>query len=184
MKELINTGTCALNWNRQTEKKEKTIVICGLPRSGTSMVAMLLKNVGIFLGDIIDNAVFEDIEMAKLLTDNDGKLEAFIQKRNAKHKAWGWKQPNAYLYNKKFIDKIRNPHFIILFRDYTSIAMRRSISARSDFSDNLQKIHQEYGALLQFISTCEAPVLVISYEKAITQKMKVIKSIFGLIDKN
>lgn len=180
MQHLINEGTFLINYENSTSKDEKTIIICGLPRSGTSMMAMLLKNVGIFIGNKVDNAVFEDVEISRMIENNEN-IDQIIESRNKKHKVWGWKRPNAYKFGDRFLNKLRNPHFIVLFRDHASIAMRRSISDRSDFVKNLSKINKEYEILINFIHENKFPILIVSYEKSLSQKIRVIKSVFDFV---
>lgn len=180
MNHLINSGVYTLNAQIDNIENNKTIIICGLPRSGTSMVAMLLKRVGVFMGDVLDDSVFEDIELSRMV-ENDERLEEFVEKRNLKHKTWGWKRPNAYKYAKKLEQNFQNIHYIILFRDIASIAMRRSISDRTDIVKNLYQVNKEYQELIEFIYKTKRPILVVSYEKALTHKFKVVKAIFNFI---
>ena len=40
-----------------------------------------------------------------------------IEKRNATHKIWGWKDPNAVNYLNQLVPKLINPHYVIVSRD-------------------------------------------------------------------
>jgi hypothetical protein len=55
-KNLINSGIYVLNELPQVE--EKTIIVLGSPRSGTSMIGKVLYELGIFKGKELDLAVF------------------------------------------------------------------------------------------------------------------------------
>jgi hypothetical protein len=43
----------------------RTFIVTGLHRSGTSLVASVLQQAGVFMGRQINDAVFEDEEMAR-----------------------------------------------------------------------------------------------------------------------
>ena len=69
MKDYINYGTTTIN-KPDIKQDQKTIVIFGVARSGTSMVAAVLDTLGIFLGDKKDDIFFEDIQISNILENN------------------------------------------------------------------------------------------------------------------
>ena len=78
---LQNPGYFYLN--RSEPVPEKTVIVVGVPRSGTSMIASALRGIGISLGDTLDGAVMEDLELASALEANDQAALAFlIERRN------------------------------------------------------------------------------------------------------
>ena len=55
----ITKSTIYLNDEQETEKKEKTFVVLGMPRSGTSMLSGICHLAGIPMGDFsyfVDNS--------------------------------------------------------------------------------------------------------------------------------
>ena len=70
----------------------------GLARSGTSMMATILKTLGVFIGDSLTDGSLEDKEISKLMevSSNDEALKKIISQRNNNHKIWGWKRPGAF----------------------------------------------------------------------------------------
>ena len=179
---LINAGMAVINPSCNSIP-EKTVIVVGGERSGTSMVAGALKSLGIFLGDSHDQAVFEDTRIFKTLEGND--LEAFsklVETYNSKYAIWGWKRPKSFAYANKFTDRVRNPHFIVTFRDSFSIAMRNMISVQADLKHNLLNTAKRNEQLIKFVITCNLPMLCVSYEKAISNKENFINSLIDYLN--
>ena len=79
--------------------REKTLLITGLARSGTSMLAALLQAAGIWLGDHVYEPINEDAEITQMLQARDfTRLDALIDRQNARTPVWGFKMPDLHLY--------------------------------------------------------------------------------------
>jgi hypothetical protein len=161
---LVNKGIAQIN--PLAFSGEATVGVLGLTRSGTSMLSSLLHAFGVFMGDRIDNAVFEDVEVAAFIDkgDFDG-LRDFAARRNAAHEVWGFKRPNAYKVLPQLTPVLRNPRLIVTFRDILAIAMRNHVSMQMDVLPALPRYVAEYGELVRNISAVNCPMLLVSYEK-------------------
>ncbi|HAS36507.1 MAG TPA: hypothetical protein DCS15_08470 [Flavobacteriales bacterium] len=177
MKELVNLGTYVLNPSKQNST-EKTVVVLGIARSGTTMVAKVLKELGVFMGEN-DSPVVEDTELSKLLEQdrNIQKFEELVEERNEQHKVWGWKRPEAFRYIKLFENKIRNPHFIIVFRDPLAIGMRESISMQAELFQTMTKVQRRYTAIIRYLQGTDKTCLLVSYEKALQKQDAFVDSL-------
>jgi len=134
------------------------------------MIAQVLVELGVFMGDSLDRAVFEDIEIARTLENNKEDLVSLIEKRNENYEVWGFKRPTAYKQLKSNLNKFRNPKIIVAFRDPVAIANRNTISIFSDFSNALLQAGQEMNELIKFVSKLKVPTFFVSYEKAMVNK--------------
>jgi hypothetical protein len=173
---LINYGFVRLNDTPQQDTA--TIIVVGLPRSGTSMVAQVLKELGVFMGRLIDNVVFEDHEMADALEPGkEHRLVNLIAGRNAQHRIWGFKRPEAYKQLPNVCAACRNPRVILTFRDILAISLRNNISMQLDPIQSLPRLAREYEALAATIRRLSVPCLLLSYEKAIQFPEKVVGEI-------
>jgi hypothetical protein len=173
---LINYGVVRLN--DAAPGDSATIIVVGLPRSGTSMVAAVLKSLGIFMGRVIDNVVFEDHEMADALEPGkEHRLSNLIATRNAQHRTWGFKRPEAYKQLGKLCAECRNPRVIVTFRDILAISLRNNIAMQIDPIQSLPRLAREYETLASAIKKLLVPCLLISYEKAIQFPEKVVGEI-------
>ncbi len=116
--------------DRRRGPREKTLLITGLARSGTSMLAALLEAAGIWLGDHVYEPINEDAEITQMLQARDfTRLDALIERQNANTPIWGFKVPDLHLYMQHDeLARFRNPHLIAIFRDPVAVAARNAIS--------------------------------------------------------
>ncbi|MPY84115.1 MAG: hypothetical protein GEV00_12520 [Actinophytocola sp.] len=100
---------------------QRTYVVFGLERGRTSPVAGVLRALGLYLGEI-DEGNNEDkaFHGGKL-----GEMRATIAERNAEHDVWGWKYPTAVNYLPALMKAIRNPFFVVVYRDAVATALSR-----------------------------------------------------------
>lgn len=167
--DLINTGVHAFN---TAPTDTATLIITGLERSGTTMVARMLQELGINMGDAIGDAVREDREIYQALEQpsNAAAFRDIVARKNAEHAVWGWKRPRAFRYMDRYIKTVRNPRFIIPFRDPLAIATRNEISVFSSVRDNLISVSKDLQDLTAFVRDLPHPCFCFSYEKALTHR--------------
>lgn len=112
--------------------QEKTIVVVGAARSGTSIVGSLLHHAGVYMGEFTNGYQYEDsglilngADLRDFNKDPEKRSSMLadkakiIKERNVKHKTWGWKDPNVVWYYKHINALLKNPCFI--FTDRSSI---------------------------------------------------------------
>src|SRR5215469_16617315 len=119
---LANKGIIT---NLDSEEPGRTFIVTGLERSGTSLVASLLQEIGVFMGAEINDAVYQDEEISRLQSKPDMRqLRRIILSRNAKHKVWGFKLPMLWkLLSAEQISIFDRPRLIVTFRDPVAIAV-------------------------------------------------------------
>jgi len=186
--DFVNKGTALINDKvPYINEKQATAVVFGVARSGTSMITMILRELGVHMGEELSNAVLEDHSVFTKL-EGTPELESFsklVEERNAKYDVWGWKRPEAVKYVDLFEPLIRNPKYIITFRDILAIAMRNSISVNANLKRNLIKTHKNgYRRIIQLIEETTVPSLLISYEKALNNKENVVYNIIDFLKIN
>lgn len=183
MKPLINSGVVALNPEASTSKEQKTIIVIGDARSGTSMTASVLLSLGVFLGERRDQAVFEDVDISRLIeARNDEGLSALIEKRNATYDVWGWKRPSTLEHLERILPMLRNPHLVFMFRDPLAIAMRNNISMGADLLKGIENSLNTYGKILTKLKSVSCPVLLVSYEKALLKRLEFVEELCRFLD--
>ena len=165
----------------------KTVPVIGLARSGTTMVANMLKTVGVPMGVTGGEEgahVAEDVAISELIDHHawTPEIHDMIQERNAKHNIWGWKKPGSYRRMKWMQDGLRNPHFVVVVRDLTAIAQRRTMSRNVSFSEARDEILEQHYDLIKYIDDLRFPVYVFSYEWAMMNKEEFAESIFDFLD--
>lgn len=135
------------------------VVVLGMHRSGTSMVAALLQSLGVNMGenlleDCPDNprGHFEDMDFLnmnkRILRENGGswlsppdelRIPYHLRKqidglmaRKTNGKPWGWKDPRTCLTLEAYRSYLKEPDYIVCYRNPLSIA--RSLKERNDMA--------------------------------------------------
>ncbi len=141
------------------------LIVAGFHRSGTSLVCQLLHRAGLFLGyDLLGAAFsnphghFEDTEIMNLheqiLADNGQtwlvserflpviteshwrKMERIIQRRNAEHSLWGFKDPRVCPFMMIWKHLLPNAKTLLVYRHFSdtaySLGRRQSVELLSD----------------------------------------------------
>lgn len=144
---------------------KRTIVVLGVERGGTSMVAGVLRGMGINLGD----RAGLNHEDPKFIPDDQSKLRAYIQSRNEDHDIWGFKMPKATMALKFFETELRNPIFIVAYRNPLSIAdswMQRGAGQLIDVLERVDTYQNELHALYR---RTRCPILLVNYERVLLE---------------
>jgi hypothetical protein len=124
------------------------LIVAGFHRSGTSLLCQLLHRAGLFLGyDLVGAAFsnprghFEDIEVFSLheqiLADNGQtwmvsepflpviteshwrRMERIIQRRDAEHNLWGFKDPRVCLFMMSWKHLLPNAKALLIYRHFS-----------------------------------------------------------------
>jgi hypothetical protein len=167
-------------------KTEKTFIILGCKRGGTSMLAGVLRLLGINMGENMDDiGSHEDRD----LTDrNLEDMIQTIQEKNCMHKVWGWKDPLAIDYIYQLMPFLINPVFLIIFRDPCAIAnsevMKHNKNFQSSFWEAMNQIKKlHYFSLYpdKYINGNNGSVYVLSYEKSLIDPENTFKELCSLL---
>jgi hypothetical protein len=162
----------------------RTFIVTGLHRSGTSLVASVLRQVGIFMGIQINDLVHEDEAIAKMLIARDfPALTQLIRERDAAYGTWGFKFPMlAKPLTPTDLAMFSDPHIIAPFRDPVSIAVRKTISEYQDSMRALRIAIDEQAAMVAFLEQVQCPSLLLSYEKSLVFPGDFIDAILRFCD--
>lgn len=173
MSEKKNSGFKVLRPAKPVD--EKTLVVLGSPRGGTSMLAGLLRELGFFMGDRVDRYNHEDWAF---LTDDVEQIRATIAQRNEEHPVWGWKVPDSIHYLPEIAPDLRNPHYLVVFRNPIAVAssMQRYTEDLS-LQTALRRALEYFVRIEEFLAQRKAPVLLVSYEAAVADPKGLIEAI-------
>jgi len=162
--DLTNRGVIINRPAGPSVRGVRTLIVTGLYRSGTSLVAAILHHAGIFMGRQINDAVFEDEEIgAALRSGDDGALRRLIDERNATHGTWGFKIPQVHTdLSPKQLALFDHAHLIVTFR-----AVRNSLSEYKKAMTALRDAVGQLAGLVAYLDSVSAPSLLLSYEKAL-----------------
>lgn len=157
---------------------QKTIIVLGCARSGTSMVAGVLHKLGLSVGRRHDDATYEDIDLSMSFENNDlDTADSIISEYNQQHDIWAWKRPGLLDYHQQAAKMVRNPYYIAVFKDIFAISNRNRISMEADLLGNMGKVIQEHIKLLDILKSIDAPCLMLSNEKVLQNKAEAVGAI-------
>lgn len=92
----------------------RTYVVPGLKHEGTSLVAGLLRLLGIDMGSPQHSIAHED---GRLLGRDTETIRRVIRERNERGRTWGWKDPDLLPRLSLVYDLLVNPRVIVIGRD-------------------------------------------------------------------
>jgi hypothetical protein len=140
----------------------ETVIIFGMTRGGTSMVAGAVRGFGYYLGeDLLVN-----LEDQNFVYKTDEHMKETIARRNKDHSLWGWKYPIAVEYLDRLLPFLRNPIFIVVTRDATATACAMTRWDDRDPGGALAEVIIQNQRNLFFAIRHRLPTLYVSYQKA------------------
>ncbi len=168
--ELVNKGFIVDRSGAGKPGRDgRTFIVTGAHRSGTSLVASILRQIGIFMGSDINDIVHEDEAFGRVLEarDRDG-LKRLIGERNAAYGTWGFKLPMLCQWlDHADLALFNDPHVIVAFRDPVAVAVRAALSEYQEQMPALRKAADDLAALVAFVDRLRCPKLLLSYEKSL-----------------
>ena len=165
------------NFDEQKNEHEKTFIVVGVARGGTSIVAGALHYLGMYMGNA-QSPVYEDLRLSLAYEkQSKEKFESVVADYNTKHRVWAWKRPSTLNGLAKIAKKLRNPHFIFVFRDLLSVANRNVISMKHGIRGSLSSALNDYTKIIKFIEKSGFPAFFVSSEKAVKHKESFIEAL-------
>ena len=156
----------------------RTVIVFGVTRGGTSMIAGAVRGFGISLGDNLPvNNEDPDFTYKSL-----PHMKAAIQARNEKYQSWGWKFPMAANYMEELLPVIRNPVFVIVARDVAATASALTRWHNRDrsaaISEALIQTQKNFTLALRW----QTPTLFVSYERAVSNPEVCLEELGTFLD--
>lgn len=160
-----------LNGKPNTDQAERTYVITGNGRGGTSMVTGVAHLLGLELhpagsGNLEDR---QFIHISQGRSTENGKshikldltaeeiydrLRERVDLYNSEEQVWGWKDPSVDNYLPQIQDSLRNPHLIVVFRDVVAVAS--AIIAADETNNMMAQVDPLHHKAKQVISAEDA----------------------------
>ncbi|WP_158808379.1 hypothetical protein [Beijerinckia sp. L45] len=200
----VQNGCIRLNEAAGTPPSDNTIIVSGPSRSGTSLIAAALCGARVWLGDALDNACFEDVHIAYMMEKKNSwlarpqqaarhptswkfalkgapvaDLVSLIAQRNEAHEQWGFKRPNILSrLGPGGLALFRHPRAVICFRDPVAMAHRTAVAEGVPFARALNNARRLLDENLRAAATLTCPVLLVSFEKAATDRDAFLRELF------
>lgn len=175
--ELINDGMILRpGQDGAREHVDKTFIVTGIPRGGTTMAMGLLREAGVYVGEDVLERTHEDRDFIHALHDGDfAAVGALILRRNARGGHWAFKAPILPMFMKPpDLARFRNLHVIAVFRDPIAIGVRQALAEHESPLHTARNAARAMSELIAFMEQTACPTLMLSYEKCIVYPEAVI----------
>lgn len=181
IEQLNNKGIQYIGNPEAVLSKEKTLIVVGVARGGTSLIAGTLDKLGIFTGEGSHQPIFEDARLATAFENSnfESAKETIVEYNS--HETWLFKRPSSLKYLNKIDTLVRNPVYLIVFKDIFSVSNRNSISMKTDIVGGLRKAYGDYEKILNFIEKSSPNAFLFSYEKLMGNKEFFIDTMIELV---
>lgn len=164
---------------------QKTFIVCGNFRGGTTAVAQLLDRLGIPMGEQMDaNNNCEDLEFQRVLLSDcldRSELDRLVGERNAKYGVWGFKFPGAHLHMPEMLESFRNPRVIFVFRDPYAVADSEQRRTGQDLYRMMERTVEYNLRMTRLLQTLSCPTHPISFEQLLLRPAAVIDRLLGFL---
>jgi hypothetical protein len=169
---MINDGIVHLN---SQDFAPKTIIVLGVARGGTSMVAKTLHLAGVSMNSNV--VTYEDLDLGNAIEQDDKETVLKLIDTRNKSLVWGFKRPNSISNLHKYINFFEKPVFVTVFRDILATAKRNQLSMNWTLETALTEAIEKNSALVKFIESQNTPNLLVSYEKVIQNPSRFVTSL-------
>lgn len=153
------------------------IIIVGVARGGTSMVAGICAHLGIPMGKRPPRYENPYLQWA-VMHDRWDVVEQLIRTIELDDAIWGWKLPLLVDHLPKVAALVPQARFIFVTKEVTSGARRRAEAPDSKrFAKLVRRTAQRYVTIARFAEHTPHPTLFVSYEEAMRDLSGTIEAI-------
>ncbi len=136
-----------------------------------------MQALGVNIGQNLPNN-FEDPDF---VAKGYKHLVEAVESRNARLPVWGWKFPNAANYLDQILTKLRNPRFIIVYRDMVATSAAQMRWHNRSFAHAISEVALQQLRNTSFSERHDYPTMMVSYEKAIVHPERFISDLSGFL---
>jgi hypothetical protein len=168
---------------------QRTFVVLGTVHGGTSMIAGLLRLLGIHMGTNLDST-HENRQFREALLGNRTLADhcraplhlyttyrRLVRQYNEAQAIWGIKDPLLTFYLPLLARYWRNPMYILVLRNLAATAESQARHFQHPFAKRLTRVLISYQWLYRFAMASHRPLLIINYEAAMQNKEEVIRTL-------
>jgi hypothetical protein len=161
----------------------RTVVVLGVGRGGTSVVAGCLRVLGVCMGRDIhplkhewSPAVYlhDQIDFAPTLRN--------IAAMDAEHPRWGWKSPRDFGLLEKVAPFLRDPGFIFVTRDILESALSGFAYQQMPLELSLFEAALVYRKIAETLRLLPWPALVVSYSDLLQKPAEFVALLAAFLD--
>ena len=164
------------------DSEQKTVLVLGAYRGGTSMVSCVLHHLGVPMGeDRLRDGSWEDPTIRELVYLRDFRaLSDVILQRN-QQLIWGWKDPATIDVMDDVLPLVRHPHLILVLRDVAAVYQRERAVGTQSVESLWEYVTSQHQRLMSFLMSSPHPLLVVSYERAIRDPVAFVSNVISFL---
>jgi len=179
----------------ETPGAQRTLIVVGCGRGGTSLVAGAASILGVDMGTDDTSTLHEDLELvytaqgrdrhgnlmahsADVATEN---LKQLVRARNEANDLWGWKDPSADLYLEAISEVVRHPFVLFVNRDIAAIAQSEFKRMQSSIEQAYEQALLRFGRYWVMLQRLQWPTLLVSYERAALDPEALLREVADFI---
>lgn len=170
------------------EHTQRTVIVLGLMRGGTSMVAAALDALGVYMGpekEMRGSGSFENYQ----LRGTQPEFQDEVTRCNANHDLWGWKNvPGWSVLETRMLDGLRNLHGVFVYRDPFAVAQRRKREserrpqdAAASMVELLADVLDQYSRLTKAISREGMRRMIVSYQHSLQRPAILVEGLCNFL---
>jgi hypothetical protein len=169
--------------NERTDQAEKTVVIFGCGRGGTSAIAGCLRHLGVWMPRLTHPLKHEWSPVKY----RDGAVDRTITRDaifalNSLKKVWGWKSPKDLFSFSQYSTFLRNPYVILIFRNLLDVCESASRHEAVDLLCSIEDNSAVNQEMVELALNSHLPTALISFEKAIREKERLVDMLSDWLD--
>lgn len=158
---------------------EKTVVVFGCGRGGTSALSGCLRNLGVAMAEERVHPLKHEWSPVEYVNNNVDRrsTKLNIDFMDARYPVWGWKAPKDLFALSQYVTQLRNPHIIIVFRNVLDVCRSSELREGVPAIITLLDACSVYSALADIAASTEFPLAMVSYESLVKHADAVAKNL-------
>jgi hypothetical protein len=157
---------------------EKTVVVFGHGRGGTSAISGALRVLGVAMSELAHPMKHEwsPITYVNEKFERSG-TQKNLAEMDSKYQIWGWKSPRDVFSVAQFGYLLRNPHYIVVFRNPLAICESTQYHEGTNPEAILPDIAEVITCIAGFVSSTAAPLALVSYEQLLAMPKPILEEL-------
>ena len=151
---------------RLPDPSGRTVIVLGCGRGGTSAIAGALRVLGIPFPSGSHPLKHESSPVVYQREQIDRRTtEANLRAMDGWFGLWGWKSPRDLFSVHSWVSMVRNPMFVLIWRDQIQTARSIVRRERLEFEVALRHVAEVYAELGRFAFTAPFPLAIVGYDE-------------------
>ncbi|MHC4302554.1 MAG: sulfotransferase domain-containing protein [Planctomycetota bacterium] len=167
--------------NQRGGLSQRTVLVVGQPRGGTSAVAGVLDALGVYMGPPAELRSGGSFESYVFVHGSASEKLAEVDRCNEEYDMWGWKQPFGISAMDLVPVTVRNLHCVFVMRDVAALAHAYVHHNNITQPQALKFAKGQNDALYDRFVTTDFSALLLSYERLKEDPAQGVGQVIGFL---